>query len=140
MEITRYILPVVSGAMIGILVIVLGENIVHSIYPYPPGTDLSNPESIRLAIKLMPAKLLIMVLVNFAIASFIAGFVASIASKRITAMPALVVGLVLTLSGMYNALFLPHPLWFTLANLVVYLPFSYLAYLLIRKKDLTPVS
>ena len=88
----------------------------------------------------MPGKVFGLLLVNYAVASFIAGLTATLIARRNTMRPAIVVGIVLTLAGLYNVLFLPHPLWFALVNLLVYLPFTFIGYLLVRKKPMDPVS
>jgi hypothetical protein len=47
--------------------------------------------------------------------------------------PAIIVGIVLLLSGLFNLLYLPHPLWFVVLNLILYVPAAYLGYLLVKK-------
>jgi uncharacterized membrane-anchored protein YitT (DUF2179 family) len=72
------------------------------------------------------------------LSAFLAGFFATLISKRTQIIPAVVVGVVLTLSAIFNVIVLPHPLWFSVANLMVYVPFAYFGYLVIRKKELAP--
>jgi hypothetical protein len=134
MQVTKYVLPVVVGAMCGMILITLGEMWIETMYPLLPGTDKYDAESLAKSIKLMPDKAFIMLLVNYIVCSFFAGLIATLVSKREAMRPAVIVGLVLTLAGLYNVINLPHPLWFTVLNLIVYMPFAYLGYLAVRKK------
>ena len=134
MRITQYVLPVVVGAMVGMILITLGEMWIETLYPLPAGTDKYDVDSLARAMKTMPDKAFVLLLVNYAICSFLSGLIATLISKRVTLRPPLVVGIVLTLAGLYNVINLPHPLWFSVLNLLVYLPFAYLGYLVIRKK------
>ena len=137
MQITKYVLPVVVGAMSGMILITLGEMAIHNVYPLPPGTDLYDADSLAKAMKQMPQSALLFLLVNYVISSFLAGIIATLISGRITFRPAMVVGIVLTLAGLYNVVVLPHPLWFSIINLLVYFPFVYFGYLVVRKKEPT---
>ena len=136
MGITKYVLPVVVGAMSGMILITLGEMWVETIYPLRAGTDKYDVDSLAKAIKDMPDKAFVLLLVNYIICSFLAGMITTLVAKRTSLRPAFVVGIVLTLAGLYNVIYLPHPLWFSVLNLLVYLPFVYLGYLSVRKKQL----
>jgi len=134
MQVTKYVLPVVVGAMSGMILITLGEMSIETLYPLPPGTDKYDVESLAKAIKLMPDNGFILLLVNYAVGSYLAGLIATLVAGRTMLRPAIVVGIVLTLAGLYNVINLPHPVWFAILNLVVYLPFTYMGYLTARKK------
>ncbi len=140
MRIASLILPVVIGSVTGIIAISSGEIYLHHLFPYTPGTNENEAHSLALAIKQMPAKAFQLLLVNYMLGSFLAGFIATLLARRINVIPAIVVGVVLTLSAIFNIITLPHPLWFSVANLMVYLPFSYFGYLVIKKKVNTPDS
>jgi len=140
MEITRYVLPVVVGAMSGMILIILGENYLHQLFPLLPGTDPYDPESLAKAMQMMPARFFELLLINYTIASFFAGFVATLVARRNTIRPAVVVGIVLTLAGLYNALNLHQPTWFSVTNLLIYLPMTCVGYLVIRKKSELPAA
>ena len=134
MQVTKYVLPVVVGAMSGMILIILGRNLVFNIYPLLPGTDKYDADSLAKSIKLLPDKGFMLLLVNTVVCSFLAGLVATLVSKRTTIRPPLVVGFVLMLSGLYDVIYLGEPLWFSILNLIVYMPFAWLGYLTVRKK------
>jgi len=135
MGITKYVLPVVVGAMSGMILITLGEMWIETIYPLRAGTDKYDVDSLAKAIKEMPDKAFVLLLINYIVCSFLAGMISTLVGRRTSLRPALVVGIVLTLAGLYNVINLPHPLWFSVLNLLVYLPFVYLGYLIVRKKE-----
>src|ERR1700761_4905414 len=119
MNFTKYVLPVVIGAMAGMILITLGEMYIETIYPLQAGTDKYDADSLAKAMKLMPEKAFVMLLVNYMVCSFGAGIIATLVAKRESFRPALVVGIVLTLAGVYNVINLPHPVWFSAVNLFV---------------------
>jgi len=134
MQITKYVLPVVVGAMCGMILIILGRNLVFTIYPLLPGTDKYDADSLGRSIKLLPDKGFIMLLVNSAVCSFLAGIIATLVSKRETMRPPLVVGFVLMLAAVYDFINLGEPTWFAVINVLIYMPLAYLGYVTLRKK------
>ena len=134
MQITKYILPVVAGTMAAMMLILVGETAIIKMY-LPLNISPNDTEAVSNAVKYMPLSALLFLLVNYVICSLIAGVVSTLIAKRITKRPAVVVGIVLTLGGLYNVISIPHPMWFTVLNLFIYLPFTYLGYLVTRKKE-----
>lgn len=121
MGFTKYILPVVAGVMSGVILMTFGEVKVETIY----GTG-----------GLMPDAAFMILIAMYAAGSFLAGVIATVIAQRTTAIPAVVAGIALTLAGIYNMINLPHPQWFGIVNLVAYLPFAFVGYLLLRKKPM----
>ena len=138
MQFTKYVLPVVVGAMSGMILITVGEIGLHMLYPLPAGTDLYDVDSVAKYIGHLPATAFVFELLIYIVSSFLAGLLSSLLSKRESARPPVVVGIVLTLAGLYNVINLPQPLWFSVLNLIVYLPFAYLGFLVVRKKSISP--
>jgi hypothetical protein len=134
MQFTKYVLPVVVGSMAGMILISIGEIGLVALYPLPPGAE-KNRELLEAAVKLMPAGAFALLLVNYIICSFLAGLIATLVAQRTTKRPAVIVGIVLTLAGLYNIIMVPHPVWFAVLNLLVYLPCAYLGYMAVRKKS-----
>jgi hypothetical protein len=134
MKITQYVLPVVVGAMGGMILITLGEMAVQTIYPLPVGTDKYDADSLAIAFKTLPNPAFVYFLIAYSICSFLAGLIATLVALRTSAVPAIVVGIVLTLAGLYKIINLPHPLWFSVIIMLVYFPLSYLGYVAARKR------
>ena len=133
----KNVLAVVVGALAGMVLIVLMQNIINMIYPLPAGTDMYDTESARKAISMLPTNALVLALVNYTIASFIAGMLATLLSKRETKNPPLVVGAILMVAGLWNIFLLHEPVWFSIISLFTYMPFTYLGYLMMRKKTIS---
>jgi hypothetical protein len=134
MRITQYVLPVVVGAMSGMVLITLGEKVIYFKYPPPANTDFYDSDSLARYLKLLPVNAFVLLLVNYIICSFLAGVISTLVAKRESIRPALVVGFVLTLSGLYYIFTMPQPLWYSLATMFAFMPFAYLGYLVVRKK------
>ncbi len=122
MQFAKYVLPVVVGAMGGMLLIRLGETWVRTTNEALPGM-------------MMPEKGFMLLAVVYIIGSFFAGVIATLVSKRAERTPAIVVGIVLTLAGLFNVFNSLHPGWFVAVNLVIYMAFAYVGYLAARKKE-----
>lgn len=129
MNFAKYVLPVVVGTMSAMILITLGQMFLASVYHLGP-TDGNAP----IDVSMIPAWAFVMLLANYMVCSFIAGIISSLIAKRETPIPAVVIGIVLTLAGIYNSLSMPHPAWFSIVNLVVYLPFAYAGFLIIRRQ------
>jgi hypothetical protein len=136
MGITKYVLPVVVGAMAGMILITLGKIGVYLKYPPPSGTDFYDADSLAKYMKILPANGFVLFLVDYVICSFAAGVICTLIAKRASVIPAVAVGIALTLSGMYYIFTMPQPMWYSLASMFAFLPFVYLGYLSVRKKQL----
>jgi surface polysaccharide O-acyltransferase-like enzyme len=133
MQRSKYILPVVAGAMAAMMLILLTETAIVKMY-LPAGINPEDTAAVTNSVKNLPMHVFLLLLSNYAVCSLIAGIVSTVVAKRTTMVPALVVGTILTLGGLYNVISIQHPLWFTVSNLFVYLPFCFAGYLLTRKK------
>ena len=133
MGVTKYILPVIAGAIGGMILISCGEWCMHLLYPMSPGSDPLRAASLADYMMNLPTQAFVILIVNYIICSFLAGAIATIVARRISSTPAIVVGIVLTLAGLFNAIHMPQPLWVSIAGVLVYLPFTYLGYIVVRK-------
>ncbi len=132
-NIFKNILPVVAGTVTGGISVAVGQRITQQLFPMPEGLDFHNKEALRVALAAYPVQAYVAILVVYALASAIGGLVATLLSGRRVARPSIVVGIVLTVMGIVNDLKMPQPVWFSLANLLVYLPLAFCGYLLVRK-------
>ena len=118
----RTILALLIGLITGFLLIGLLEMVGHLIYPPPPGVDLTNPEIVKELIKNAPTGALILILISYAIGAFAGGLVAMLIGKK---SPGLYIGGVgggLLGGGILNLINLPHPLWFTILSILIFIP------------------
>ena len=133
MAITKYVLPVVVGVMAGVILITFGEMGVHYIYPLPAGIDMNDKAGLVAAMSKMPVNAFVLLLINYMVCAFLAGMIATLVAGRSAKIPAIVVGIALTLAGAFNMVMVPQPLWFSVINLLSYFPLAYLGYLSVKK-------
>lgn len=126
------ILAVLAGCVVGILFIFMGEALSHALYPPPPQLDPNNIHQLAEIMAQTPVMALIIVLAGAFAGSFVGGIIASTISKG-DKKAALLVGGVFTILGGINLIAIPHPLWFTICGLVVYLSGSYSGYFIHSK-------
>ena len=121
----RNILAALAGLVVGIAVISLIQKISHSVYPFPSDVQWNNPEAARLALQQAPVGALLIVLLGYIVGSYAAGLVAAIIGPLAAKRNAILIGAVLTFTGVVNLVMLPHPGWFWV-SVLVYLPFTWL--------------
>jgi predicted MFS family arabinose efflux permease len=81
--------------------------------------DRNNPEAMRALIAAMPVGAFLMILLAYAAGTFVGGAVAGrVARSRAWRYAGSIGGLILVFA-LLNILMLPHPLWFTVAVIVV---------------------
>jgi predicted MFS family arabinose efflux permease len=74
----------------------------------------------------IPVAALLNVLVAHGVGSFAGGWLSMRIAFKKNFIPPVTVGVLLTVIGIANLLFLPHPLWFTLVDVFLYLPAAYI--------------
>jgi len=115
-----------AGLIAGCIVIFFVEAIGHKVYPPPPNIDLNDPEALKRIINDAPAAALLFVILSWALGSLAGGFIASLIASASKMNNSLVVGGVLMILGIINMLMIPHPIWFWILGLLVYIPCAYL--------------
>ena len=123
----RTIVAVLAGVISAWVVIMLFEFAGASVYPPPPGSDLSDADQLRAYIASAPAAAMSFVLAGWAAGAFLGGWVAAKLSHRHRLGGALAVGAVVLAGVMANAVMVPHPPWFTVLGLLLPLPAAWLA-------------
>lgn len=120
----RAMLAAVGGLAAAIVVILLVEFASHALYPPPEGFDPKNREALKAYIQSLPVEAFLMVLLAYALGSFSGGALSALVvrGKR----SAFIVGGGLTAMGLYNLFAIPHPAWFWVASLALYVPFAWL--------------
>lgn len=122
------VLSILTGVIAGALVIGIGEMIIHSFQPMQEGLDQSDPETLKNHLTNLPKSVFIGILFAHALGAFVAGFVASQMAKIQKKSAALFTGLILLLAGVLNLVSIPHPLWFSIADVLIYTPLAIIGY------------
>ncbi len=114
------------GTVVAIVVILFCQLYINSLYPLPAGINPDDTKTISELYLNMPTAAFLLLLAAYMLGSFSGGFVAAIISKDGKTYIAIIVGIILTAMGLVNLIRFPHPLWFWVVSLPVYVPFAYI--------------
>lgn len=129
----RTIIGVLVGVISAWVTIMLCEFAGASVYPPPPGSDLTDPAQLRAFVAAAPPAALSFVLAGWTLGAFVGGWVAARLSRRHRLGAALAVGVVVLAGIVANAAMIPHPPWFTVLGLLLPLPAAWLAARLVAR-------
>ncbi len=130
----RNILAVVAGIIAGIIAIMIVEGFSHFLFPYPEGLDYKDKVALAQYIKTLPAGALLLVALAWASGSFVAAVVTTLIAREKQLQLSILDGAILMIFGIINMLRYPHPVWFWILGIAVFIPFAYLGYYFWRKK------
>ena len=122
----RIVLGVIAGAVVAVLCIWGIEQLVHMVYPAPPGTDLNDPEQAASYVASAPAAALALVAAGWFVGALVGAWVACAVAKRALAgwVVALLVlaGCIVILTQIHG-----HPGWMWAAGILLPLIGGWLA-------------
>ena len=121
----RALFSVAAGIALAWVGIVFITGMLHASYPLPTDLDPTRREQFAEAIAQTPVGALAMVLVGWGLGTFLGAWVAVRISRR--PFYAFLVGGVMMFAGIRFLITNPHPLWFTVVGIFVFLPSAYLA-------------
>jgi hypothetical protein len=122
----RRILAIVVGVIVGGIVVFAVESISHLIYPPPTGVDMNDKEAMKAYVAMLPIGALLFVLLAYVLGSLAGGWAAAKFARDSNLRLSMTVGAVLLLFGIMNLVMIPHPLWFAVLSILVFLPAAYL--------------
>ena len=120
----RTIAGVVVGVVVAWLTIMLAEFASAPLHPMPAGLDMRDPESVAAFVATLPASALLLVLSGWVLGGLVGGYVAASISRK--PRPALTVGIVIVIGVIANAVMIPHPMWMTVAGVLLPVPAAWL--------------
>jgi len=100
--------------------------ISNLLYPPPVGLDFSDEDALRHYIQQLPAGALLIALAAHAAGPLAGSFVAGLITGRAWFISACVLGIIFLAFGAANLAMLPHPLWFAIADVAMYVPVALL--------------
>jgi glycerol uptake facilitator-like aquaporin len=121
----RRVLAVLAGVGVAIGIVFAVEAINAKLYPMPPGTDFWDSEGMRAVMTRLPRAALLLVLLGWGLGTVAGAWIAARVSGRRQG-PAWTVGVVLLAAAVFNLLELPHPLWFWVVGVALFLPAAWL--------------
>ena len=114
----RTIAGIVVGIVIAVALVFAIEAIVGLIVPAPPDFDMHDPEAVRARVASLPQWVILLVLVGWLVGTGIGSWAAVRISRMRVLWPGLVVTAVIFLGTLYNAVTIPHPIWFVAISLI----------------------
>jgi hypothetical protein len=128
----RNILSVVLGLSTAIITFLIVETVNISLHPVPTSLNFEDSEAVALFYKNQPLSLWILVLLGWFVGSLLCGLIIKWISKNSNKTLPIIAGCILTLSAIANFLSFPHPTWFIIVGLVVFIPSTLLGHKLYK--------
>lgn len=123
----RTILAVFAGLIVAVVTMLALEYVGMSLFPPPPGTRLDNEADLAALMASAPTGKLAWVLMGWTLAAFVGGWIAARLSKQHRPAAAITVGVLIVAGVILNVSMLPHPLWMTIAGVLLPIPAAWLA-------------
>lgn len=122
----RSIVAVLAGMIVFAFLVMAIEAVGMMIFPPPPGTDMANPEAARAVMANAPVGSLLFVLLAWIVGTFAGAWTAARIARRAPVGHGLVVGVLGLAAAIANMLMIPHPVWFWVLGVAVFLPTAWL--------------
>ena len=122
--ILRSILAVVVGLMAGFLIVVVGD-MMSSLFVTGAfaGDESKDAAAMRAYVESLPFAAFIVMLIGHTVGALVAGLLAAWIAGRARFMHSGLVGILFLVAGALNLWLIPfHPLWFVVADVIVYVP------------------
>jgi hypothetical protein len=124
--ILRSILAVLAGIIVGFVVVAALEFLDTTLFPLPAGLDLHDTAAMKQAMAHAPLAALILVLVGWGISALLGSWVAARIARAPKVLHGMIVGIFLLGAAITDMLEFPHPVWFWICGLLIFLPASYI--------------
>ena len=116
----RSILAVLAGLVVAWITVSLFEFASMHTFPPPPGVDVRDPQQLAALVSQMPVGALALVLAGWVVGALDGGLVAMLIAKR--RVPVIVVGVLVMLGAFLMVAMVPHPMWMSIAGVLLPLP------------------
>jgi hypothetical protein len=107
----RSALVLLAGVVVAVVVVTLMDAVVGRAYPFPAGTEISNPETLRQAIAALPVSAFVLLVFGWALAAAAGAYVAARLAAHASAFHGLIVALFVLVATVANLAKIPHPVW-----------------------------
>jgi len=122
----RIILAVVVALIVAFAIITIVEMLGATVVLPPSSEVLKDSTATRQYMMNLPTLAYVMVVIGWVLGAFAAGFIVTKMSRRESpgiTLP-IVVGALMTVGAIVNFVMLPHPTWFIIVGLLVFIPLS----------------
>jgi uncharacterized protein YneF (UPF0154 family) len=119
MRVLKTVVAIIAGVVAGGFLTFAIEYTNTLWHPMPPGLDLSDSKGMAEFVEQLPVQALLIVVVAYAVGSFVGTWITRRIAPDRMVRPALVTGGLYLLATISNFFQIPHPLWMIVASLVV---------------------
>lgn len=123
----RTILAVIAGLIIAMVVMLSVEFLSMQVSPPPPGFTLNNEADLARLVEMASPASKALVVLGWALASFLGGWVAARLSRQHRLVAALAIGVLIVIGVVFNTANIPHPLWMTVLGVLLPVPLAFAA-------------
>jgi hypothetical protein len=115
----RGLLGVTGGLILGVLCVVGFELISNVFLPLPEGLDIKNRVAMAEYVATVPIAALILVLSGYLVGTLAGSWTATKIGR--SALPGYITGGLLLVAGVSNMVTNPHPSWFWIASIIIFI-------------------
>lgn len=132
----RCIVAPICGALAGGVFNMAVVMLLWTMYSPPEGADMSDPATLKTYIQSLPLPAFLVILVAHAGGALVGGLVAALIARRSPLVLGVIVGGFFLLGGIVNAMSIPRPLWFSVVDLISYVPCGIVGAKLAPRQDI----
>jgi hypothetical protein len=122
----RKILAVVIGVIVGFIVVFIGDATTHKLSSGPDNANQMDKEAMSAYIAGIPVYVLVIMVLFWALAAFLGGFISGKINSPFWKQCALITGGILLAATLLNLAMITHPVWMWIAALALIMPAAYL--------------
>ena len=124
----RNIIAVIIGIVAAGIATYFVQSVSDRLFPLPPDLDITDFEAMKAHVATLPPLAFVIVLVAHFAGALFGGMVGAKVASSHQFKIALFIGAFMLAMGVLNLLTIPHPIWFMVADMFMYLPGAYLGY------------
>lgn len=128
----RSVLSVIAGLITAVITFVIVEKVNDLLHPFPANFDFKNSEAVADYFGSQPLLYWMMVLLGYILGSLLCGFFIKYIKKEDKKKLPIIAGSILTLSAVSNFMLIPHPTWFIVLALIIFIPVTLLGHSLYK--------
>ena len=118
----RKIIPIIAGLVTAVVTLLIAETINANLHPAPTALNFKDSVAVKIFYENEPLSLWLLVLAGWLSGSLLCGFFIKFISKSDNKKLPIIAGFILTLSTIANFFSLPHPTWFIIVGLLIFVP------------------
>lgn len=131
----RSLLGVLVGVVVSAVVIAIVQAIGHQVYPLPKGINPGNMEALKQLMPTMPLGAFFFVLGSYILGTWAGVWTTCRLTRPHPFIHGWITGGILLILGIVNQVILPHPLWFSVASLAIFVGITGLVVSLSRSRE-----